>query len=829
MAPNLTVHFWAASDILGDPILEITDEDPFFREFTLKPDLYGLGAWELVLARKVGFALFDSGAVQPEVFVRFLVHAWSDTEYYDGGVLQKRLQTVIHRQEQGEEVFVFGGPGPKQYMDRYRLGITQETGTGWNLDLVNGVWRWKETATAGRVLNRVVAEDAAQDDPAVPDLSKSFTDALDSNGDAWTADIATSDDYEIPIGTSLLEVVFELEDLSDLVTTIHLGEAGAPEYRLDAWNAYGVDVTGSSPGAGVGLLREGLNIANDALVVEGVALRKASHVIVEGKDGEWTTAVRPSWSPGDPVKWAKITYARSSNPTILERAGLRWLRSQENGDKQITVEMVPGSVLNAGYTPATAEAFPGPGATFWLGNTVTLDTTEDGATHTPLDYNNEDQLLTGLELELGPAGDTSTADAKRKSWDVKLKLNGERGGHQQAPSQGTTGAPGKCNCPAPVVLCETHVPGDPASEIITPVKAFNANSDGGDTLTWAGILSNQSGGAGGSSHYYFKSTAPDEWSNVYAVSAGVILRVSGYFSADDAGETLKLGFFNTGVGSAGNGANLIGSHTVLAVGPKSKWHAFLVEVTAPVGTVGFALGRSGGGVSFDQVSISSVVYDPGDAGVEGVCPEDVGLECATGTLACAARGDHVHAHGLLSDGGTHHHNATDIEGGVGALSQAYAGKNAIGASKETMTLRRIFAQKITLANACLITDIEAYVESTAIGQVMALQFLLLSDNAGAPHEILNVNGSMGDNTLHIAATAVRPRWLGMAIGRWVPAGDYWIAVQSLDAGPNSVLYKDTSGGTCAHWTPNGGWFQDGVGSTVTTTTHDYSLRANTVR
>lgn len=429
VSPNVTVHFWNANDINGATILEIDDEDEFFRGFKLTPDLYALGGWELTLARRVGFALFDSGAVQPEVFVRFLIHAHSDTDYYFGGVLQKRNQVVVARDEQGEEIFTFGGPGPKAYMDRYRLGIEQLTGTGFNIDLENGVWRWNETATAGRVLNRVIAEDGAQDDPSLPDLTKTFGDVNDSDGNPWSNDVAGVGEYEIPIGQSLLTTIFDLEDLSDLFTVINLGSVGSPLYQLEAFEAYGDDVTGTSPGAGVGLLREGLNIANDSLTVEGVGIRKCTHVIVEGKDGAWAIAVRPTWSSGDFVKWGKIDYTRSSNENILERAGLRWLRRQDNGDKQLTVEIAPGA------SEATGFYFPGPGEVLWPGNTITLDTAEDGSTHTPLDFNNEDELLTGLDLTLGPAGDTATADKKAKSWDIKVRLNWERAGFAGAPDQ----------------------------------------------------------------------------------------------------------------------------------------------------------------------------------------------------------------------------------------------------------------------------------------------------------------------------------------------------------------------------------------------------------
>jgi hypothetical protein len=661
LAPNVTIHFWDANDINGTPILEITDEDTYFKGLTLTPDLYSLGGWQLTLARAWGFALFGSGAVQPEVFVRFLVHSYSDTTYYYGGLLEKRNLIVVDRDEIGAEQLVIGGPGPKAYMGRSALGIVSRSGLGFNLDLDNGIWRWNEAATAGRVLDQVVDEDNARTNPAMPDATYAFSDTHDSHGDVWTNEVtAGPGEYETPIGSSLLDVIWDLEDLVDnLYTTVHLGEVGAPEYQLNAFQSFGEDRTGSNPGAGVCILREGLNIANDSLEVEGVAIRKATHVIIEGKDGAWATEVRPSWSPGDYVKWDKIEYSRSSSVNILEQAGLRWLRRQDNGDQQITVEILPGDDDDAGYY------FPAANRVMWLGDTITLDTVADGSVHSPLDYNNSPMLLTGWEMALGVAGDNETDDKAAKSWTIKVRLNWERAGFSQSPNQRSASSGNNpCQCPP---LCHIHIPGDPASEIVTTEKEFNANGDGGDTLDWVGILANQAGGAAGSSNYYFKSTSPDAWSDVYATSAGTSYRVTGYVKdmAVSTSDVFRWGFFESpaAVGSPGTDGTLAQPETVLWNTNASGWTAFAIDTgPAPSGTIGWALGRTGGGISFDQITVATVVSDPGTGGQEGDIPADIGLEGASGTATRAARCDHVHAHGLLSAGETHHHDPSQLEG-----------------------------------------------------------------------------------------------------------------------------------------------------------------------
>lgn len=507
MAPNVTLHFFRANDINGDVLLEITDEDEFFKGLSLKPDLYAVGGGEVVLARRVGFSLLSGAAVAPESFVRVLVHAYSDTDYYTGFFLDKREQVVVDPDEDGGEEFHLGGPGPKFYLDRSILGITDHLGAGWHLDLESGVWRWKETATAGQILNRILNEDAARGDPALPDLTKSFTGSLDSNGDAWSTDIAEDGNYEIPIGRSYLQILFDLEDASGLLSTVNLGTVAAPVLELEGWNAYGEDVTATAFAAGKVILREGVNIADTELKLEGRSLRKANRAIVGGKDGVYEYVELPGWSPGDYVKYAYIEYPNSSNETILHRVGLRWLRRQENADKELTVPIVPGADEGAGFY------FPKPTGPLWLGNTITVDTAADLTTPTSIDLDNEDELVTGFELELGPAGDTSSADKKAKSWDVKVRLNVERGGNAAHPDQSSVGSSG-CRC---LRLCDGAI----ACEDLTDSDLTAGTAANGDAENTAGTQ--WSGGNGGTSGYHTSSLRlPHGGTRSYGRSSSVV-------------------------------------------------------------------------------------------------------------------------------------------------------------------------------------------------------------------------------------------------------------------------------------------------------------------
>lgn len=672
MAPNVTAHFFAANQPNGDVIHEITDEDSFFRGLKLNLERDGLGSVDMLLSRSINFAGFGSGTFQPEVFVRFLVHAYSDTVYYPWGLsLSKRLQTVVHKDEQGAEVFRFGGPGPKSLLQRHALRPVADLPGEWNLDLANGVWRWTENATIGQILNRVLNEDQARPNPSLGFLTTTFTASKDSAAVDWAdADIVSGDGglYEIPIGTDYLTILRDFGDLVELSSWIDLGEVDAPKFELNVIQGTRNDYTGSAVGAGVCLLKEGLNIANDSLEVEGQSLKKASHVIVEGKDGHWVIAQRPGFTPGDYVKIDKIEYSRSASDYWLDKAGIRWLKRQDLGEKEYTIEIVPGANDAAGLY------FPAPDRVLWLDNLISVDTSADGTTHSQLDIApSEDQLVTGLELELGKAGDTSSATAKARSWNVKAILNRERSGIQpKAPGQGSGSSGGGPGGGGGLKLCKPATEGtEPTDEATTLLKFYDAN-DGGDSIGWTGILANQGGspgdGAEGSSYYYFKSTAPEQWQNIVAATAGLHYRFTGYFSGDSSTETLKVGFFSTGVGSPGNSAVLTAPYTVLAQGVHAKWYHFSVDVVAPAGTVGWALGRQGGGPAFDRIRAYSVDTEasPGTEGDPGDCPEDVALECDPGTGDNAARCDHVHAHGNLSDDGMHHHNSDDIEGGGGS-------------------------------------------------------------------------------------------------------------------------------------------------------------------
>ena len=148
-------------------------------------------------------------------------------------------------------------------------------------------------------------------------------------------------------------------------------------------------------------------------------------------------------------------------------------------------------------------------------------------------------------------------------------------------------------------------PGTPAGT--TLYKFFDAN-DGGDTLTWTGILANQAGGAEGSAYYYFKSSAPNNYCTSFAATAGTVYRFTGYTHIA-SGNSLKVAWRSDAAGSTGAITDTnptVISVSTLASGVTSKWTPFSMDITAPTGTTSMSLGRGGSSCDFDRIRISTV-------------------------------------------------------------------------------------------------------------------------------------------------------------------------------------------------------------------------------
>jgi hypothetical protein len=183
--------------------------------------------------------------------------------------------------------------------------------------------------------------------------------------------------------------------------------------------------------------------------------------------------------------------------------------------------------------------------------------------------------------------------------------------------------------------------------------------------------------------------------------------------------------------------------------------------------------------------------------------------------------------------------ATISASGGGGLTQAYVGKNAIGASYEALTVHYVYAKKVTLANACLMTSIEAYVRSANDQVNGRIKFTMWDDNGSgtAPDHMIYLAGTPDATQLVLLdADGSAPndgRWMAAGgPGKWLTAGDYWIGVTFTSA--NLQIAYDTSGSDLSHGAPSDNigidWgFSNGSWAASADTTKDYSIRANTIR
>lgn len=164
--------------------------------------------------------------------------------------------------------------------------------------------------------------------------------------------------------------------------------------------------------------------------------------------------------------------------------------------------------------------------------------------------------------------------------------------------------------------------------------------------------------------------------------------------------------------------------------------------------------------------------------------------------------------------------------GGGAAGHSYLGYNTVGAGDDasTLTAGRTIAKLISIPADGYISSIGAYVKNDA-GNVQGMGAILFEDNAGVPGSILALSPTPNIYTLLLTNTY---RWLHIPIGRWVPAGNYWIAVYSHTTNNHINIAYDT-GGSDRYWYPGGGniWMSDGNGGyAVINSTLQYSIRAD---
>lgn len=140
---------------------------------------------------------------------------------------------------------------------------------------------------------------------------------------------------------------------------------------------------------------------------------------------------------------------------------------------------------------------------------------------------------------------------------------------------------------------------------------------------------------------------------------------------------------------------------------------------------------------------------------------------------------------------------TDVSAS-GSVTRTTLGYTTLGGSFKTA--RGLYLKKITVATAGYLQAIHAGVKGNAANGVL-LSAAIMSDNSGTPLSVIAVGSAVyvesSSGTLVNLGLSATARFLSVAMGRWLPAADYWLVV-ALNAAADSRLqlaYDATTGST----------------------------------
>ena len=628
-------------------------------------------------------------------------------------------------------------------------------------------------ATFGSVLATLI--DEAQARGAMPALTYDFTASVDSHGEPWP-DVH---DLSFHVGTNLLEVWRHL-------VTLGLEGGMTPELRLQAY------VDASRHFESSVILRKGHHFSGDVVdTAHASGLR--TRYLIEGAGGRVVEVTDPGAETDAHIgrREGYLSLATSDNATTLQRAGEVALASAAAADQARSVVVEHGPAAEGHFEP-WVDYREGD----WIGIdangsggeavaqrvvSITLEETDGGGFSPELELNSvEMDAFLRLQRRLDALSRDTTASGS----------GGSSGGGTSAASgrvaSVSTDAPGylfdKIATDATLTKTLQGVPGSQRVALSVAPGGTHPDLATHDALGLAtdAELAAHAGAADPHPGYLLDSDL--------TTHAGAADPHTGYQRESEKGAASGYAPLSSGVlvpvaylgsGTADNTVFLRGDGT---------W------ATPPGG---------GSGLTIEEVDAT-----PSVAATKLVLPN--GTVSVVGTVA----------------------TYTPAAGG---LTQAYVGYDTAGGSWEAMTSYRTRAKKITLANDCLVTDIEAYVRNSAAGaddQVEGMSVAIYSDVAGTPGLVIAYNSNPTTSLLMDSAPGATgddvARWLGVPIGKWLPAGDYWLAVAGLDALTIMQIAYDGSG-TDRYYTATSPWFADWGYYAPSTTTNKYSIRANTIR
>ena len=176
----------------------------------------------------------------------------------------------------------------------------------------------------------------------------------------------------------------------------------------------------------------------------------------------------------------------------------------------------------------------------------------------------------------------------------------------------------------------------------------------------------------------------------------------------------------------------------------------------------------------------------------------------------------------------------DNAGGGGALAQSYIGYDAIGGSTDVSSANTIkqFAKRVVLSSPGFLAGIDVYIKGNA-SNVSAIGAGVFTDNSGVPGNVIAGIGLTerspfsGTSDWNLTYNlSVTPRWVTIPVGIWLPAGTYWIVVQSGGIAAGAITHYYNSGGSDYTKTAGGTFWGDTGG---TNSGREYSIRATILR
>jgi hypothetical protein len=161
--------------------------------------------------------------------------------------------------------------------------------------------------------------------------------------------------------------------------------------------------------------------------------------------------------------------------------------------------------------------------------------------------------------------------------------------------------------------------------------------------------------------------------------------------------------------------------------------------------------------------------------------------------------------------------------GLAGIKSSYLGRTTVGGS--FFNMNGAYAKKITVSTAGMLASIDVHIKGNS-SNVAKLHVFVMTDNTGVPLRVIasNVQNTGAPSLLYTDYISTTARWIAKPINAWLEQGTYWIVVAGGENNGGSQLAYDATGGT--DYNGSGGWYaSDQATQTLSSTTHDYSIRA----